>query len=85
MNQTGSDGWKGGNRRGGSRPGSGRKPIEGGLRLSGPMRIRFSQMDLDFIGQAMTIEQAPVFSGWARDTLVRHARRIIIKNQKDSQ
>lgn len=74
MNPLQGDGWRG------SRKG-GRPRVDKGLRLDSPMRIRFSGNDIDWIGQAMTIESAENFSQWARDTLVRHARRTILKER----
>ncbi len=75
--------WKGNSRHGGTRRGAGRKPVGIDQLLKGPIPIRFSTTDLDWIGQAMQIEDVDNFSKWARTTLVRHARRTILQEQKD--
>lgn len=83
MNGSQDNGWSGPPGRG--KPG--RKPLPDRVRLDKPTRLRFSQDDLDVIGEAMMIEadttgEFPVFSSWVRKVVVDHARRLIYANRR---
>lgn len=80
MNGDNNGEWQGSGKRG-------RNPVPDHLRLDSPLRIRFSDDDLDTIAKAMRVEEFETgdrlrLGSWIRQTVVREARRTVLRSSK---
>lgn len=65
-----------------SNPRGGRPRVDKYLRLIRPMRTKFSDEQLEYIGQALAI-LGENYSSWSRRVLVNAARNTVLKHERD--